>query len=72
MTKNEIKQGVIALEKQLQAVEELLSEADQREVYLIRSRFTGLINAYKNDDGAIAILTLLMAEFGIKARMKFI
>jgi len=65
-----IEQAVTPVEQSLKNIQEILIEADQENVYPIRTRLNGLINAYKNDIESIAILHLLMAEYTLISKIE--
>ena len=57
------------IEISLQSIKDTLQEASQDKLFSIRSRFNGLINAYKDDVEATAILHLLMAEHTLETKI---
>ena len=57
-------------ELELMAIQDILSVADQNKLYLVRSRFDGLFNAYKDDVEATTMLKFLMAEYSVKQRVQ--
>ena len=56
-------------ESALHNVQGTLETADQTKLYNVRTRFEGLINAYKDDAEGVAMLNMLMAEYSLKTKV---
>ena len=72
MSKNDKNPGrqLTNAEAALLNVQKALESGDQDLLFNVRTRFDGLINAYKDDVHATAMLHMLMAELSIKAKLK--
>lgn len=57
-------------EAALHNVQNALATADQTQLHNVRTRFEGLVNAYKGDVNGTAMLHMLMAEHSIKVKLK--
>ncbi len=64
-----VERQLTASEAGLLNVQHALETADEGKLYRIRTRFNGLINAYKDDEEALAMLSLLMAEYSLKRKI---
>jgi len=64
--KREMSQAEVALLH----VQQTLEQAPQDKLYQVRTRFDGLVNAYKGDKEAQAMLKFLMAEHGLKEKVQ--
>ena len=60
---------VTPIDISLQNIKDTLQEADQDKLFHIRVRFNGLINAYRDDIEATAMLHLLMAEHTLEEKI---
>jgi antitoxin component HigA of HigAB toxin-antitoxin module len=57
-------------EIQLMRIKDTLKQAPQDKLHKVRSRFDGLLNAYKDDEEAIAMLRFLMAEYSLTQQVQ--
>ncbi|RKZ94643.1 MAG: hypothetical protein DRQ46_09615 [Gammaproteobacteria bacterium] len=64
--KRELSQAEVALFH----VRKTLEQAPEDKLYQVRTRFDGLVNAYKGDAEAQAMLKLLMAEHGLNEKVQ--
>ena len=71
MNKNDKNPGrqLTNAEAALLNVQQALDSGDQDLLYKVRSRFDGLVNAYKGDAVATGMINMLMAEHSIKAKI---
>lgn len=51
----------------LKHTQDMLREANQEKLFHVKTRFVGLLNAYKEDEEATGMLNLLMAEYALKS-----
>ena len=67
--KKQVEQRITPIEISLQNIRDTLYEANQDKLFHIRGRFNKLINAYKDDIEATAMLRLLMAEHTLEEKI---
>lgn len=61
---------ITKLELSLHNIRVTLSQAPQDKLHNVKTRFDGLLNAYKDDEEATTMLTFLMAENGLERRLQ--
>jgi len=68
-SKKTLERQLTQAEVALHNVQRALASGDQDLLYKVRTRFDGLVNAYKGDVNATAMLHMLIAELSIKAKV---
>ncbi len=72
MSKNDkdLQREMSQAEVGLMHVQQTLEQAPQDKLYQVRTRFEGLIHAYKGDSEAQTMLKFLMAEHGLLEKVR--
>ena len=68
--KKEMQRQLSPTEVALRNTQIMLEEADQTKLFLVKTRFEGLLKAYSDDTEALVMLQLLMAEYALLNNIK--